>query len=87
MTHKRRLAIQDDYGKHIMAVYVEPDANGFEGADLSGLQALFVTNLRGTRFKGASLYWANLDGSDFSHCNFEGVNLAGQRHDVFSSGS
>ena len=77
MTHKRRLAIQDDDGEHIMAVYVEPDANGFEGATLDGLQALLMSNLRGTSFKGASLYWANLGGSDFSGCNFEGANLAG----------
>ena len=75
MTHKRRLTIQDDEGHHIMAVYVEPTANGFEGADLSGLQAAFVTNLRGTSFKGASLYWANFYRSDFSGCNFEGANL------------
>ena len=77
MTHKRRLAIQDDDGEHIMAVYVEPDAHGFEGADLSGLQAIFITNLRGTSFKGASFYWANLVKADFSGCNFEGANLAG----------
>jgi uncharacterized protein YjbI with pentapeptide repeats len=77
VTHKRRLTIKDDDGEHIQAVYVEPSANGFEGADLSGLQALFVTNLRGTSFKGASLYWANLYSSDFSGCNFEGANLAG----------
>jgi Pentapeptide repeats (8 copies) len=77
VTHKRRLAIQDDKGEHIMAVYVEPDADGFEGADLSGLQALFVTNLRRTSFKGATLYWANLSGADFSGCNFEGANLVG----------
>nr|CUV12741.1 protein of unknown function [Ralstonia solanacearum] len=37
MTHKRRLAITDDDGEHIKAVYVEPDASGFEGADLCGL--------------------------------------------------
>ena len=60
-----------------MAVYVEPDAEGFEGADLSGLSALFVTNLRGTSFKGATLYWANLSNADFTGCNFEEANLAG----------
>jgi len=77
MTHKRRIAIQDDYGNHIMAVYVEPEAKGFEGADLSGLQASQVTNLRGTSFKGATLYWANLSRADFSGCDFERANLAG----------
>ena len=77
MTHKRRLAIQDDDGGHIMAVYVEPSANGFEGADLSGLSAPLITNLRGTSFKGATLYWANLEKADLSGCNFEGANLAG----------
>lgn len=77
MTHKRRLAIQDDDGEHIMAVYVEPTSNGFEGADLSGVSAPLVTNLRGTSFKGATLYWANLANADFSGCNFEDANLAG----------
>jgi len=60
-----------------MAVYVEPSANGFEGADLSGLSVPLVTNLRGKSFKGATLYWANLASADFSGCNFEGANLAG----------
>jgi uncharacterized protein YjbI with pentapeptide repeats len=77
VTHKRRLAILDDDGEHIMAVYVEPSANGFEGADLSGMSVPLVTNLRGTSFQGATLYWANLSGADFSGCNFEGANLAG----------
>jgi len=77
MTEKKRLSIEDDDGKHIMAVYVEPDAIGFEGADLSGLCAMYVKNLRGTSFRGASLYWASLQGSDFSGCNFEGADLSG----------
>ena len=51
MTNKRRLAITDDDGEHIMAVYVEPNAQGFEGADLSGLSAPFIQNLRGASFR------------------------------------
>lgn len=77
MTHKRRLSIQDDDGELIMTVYVELNANGFEGADLSGLQASFMKSLRGMNFKGATLYWANLRGSDLSGCNFQGADLAG----------
>ena len=77
MTQKRRLAITDDDGEHIMAVYVEPNANGFEGADLSGLSAPLIKNLRGTSFRGATLYWANLQDADLSGCNFENADLSG----------
>lgn len=77
MTHKRRLAITDDDGEHILAVYVGPDANGFEGADLSGLSAPLIKNLRGTSFRRASLYWANLQAADLSGCNFESADLRG----------
>jgi len=64
MTHKKRLAITDDDGEHLLVVYVEPDSNGFEGADLSGLSAPLIQNLRGTSFRGAVLYWANLQAAD-----------------------
>jgi hypothetical protein len=77
MAHKRRLAIVDDDGEHIMAIYVEPDANGFEGADLSGLSAIGIKNLRGTSFRRAVLYWANLQLSDLSECDFEEADLRG----------
>ena len=77
MTHKRRLAITDDDGEHIMAVYVEPEANDFEGADLSGLSAPLVRTLRGRSFKRAILYWANLQAADLSGCDFEAANLRG----------
>jgi len=53
MAHKRRLAITDDDGQHIKAVYVEPDAHGFEGADRSGLCAPFIRNLSGVSFRHA----------------------------------
>ena len=76
-THKRRLVILDDDGTHLQAVYVEPDANGFEGADLSGLAALGVRNLRGTCFRGTILYWANLSDADLSGCDLEGADLRG----------
>jgi len=31
MIHKKRIAIVDDYGEHIAAIYVEPETVGFEG--------------------------------------------------------
>lgn len=77
MTLRRRLAITDDDGRHIKAVYVEPDAHGFEGADLSGLCAPYIQNLSGVCFRRAILYWANLCGADLSDCNFEGADLSG----------
>ena len=77
MTHQRRLTIADDDGKHIMAAYVESDACGFEGADLSGLCAPLIRNLRGRSFGRAILYWANLHGADLSGCNFEAADLRG----------
>ncbi|WP_247537266.1 pentapeptide repeat-containing protein [Ralstonia pseudosolanacearum] len=77
MTHKRRLAITDDDGEHIKAVYVEPDASGFEGADLCGVCAPLIQNLRGVSFRHATLYWANLCGADLSGCDFEGADLSG----------
>ena len=77
MTNKRRLAIADDDGSHIMAVYVEPGGEGFEGADLSGLSAIGIQNLRGGCFRGAVLYWANLARADLSGCNFENSDMCG----------
>ena len=76
-THKRRLAIVDDDGTHIKAVYVESESIAFEGADLSGLAAPGIRNLRGISFRGAVLYWACLAGADLSGCNFEGADLRG----------
>lgn len=75
--HKRRLEILDDDGNHLMAVYVEPDANGFDGADLSGLFAPGVRNLRGASFRRAILYWANLSDADLSSCDFAQADLRG----------
>lgn len=79
MTHKQRLSIRDDDGEHLMAVYVEPDANSFEGADLTGLIAIGIKNLRGTNFALACFYWANLEQADLSGCNFEGADFRGSR--------
>ena len=76
-TQKRRLAIVDDDGTHIKAVYVEQEAIGFEGADLSGLAAPGIRNLRGVSFRGAVLYWACLVDADLSGCNFEEADLRG----------
>jgi uncharacterized protein YjbI with pentapeptide repeats len=76
-THKKRLEICDDDGMHLMSVYVEPDANGFEGADLSGLGAPLIRSLRGVSFRKATLYWACLAEADLSGCNFEEADLRG----------
>lgn len=48
-------------GLLIMGAYVAPDADGFEGVDLSGLSEPLIRNLRSTCFRRASLYWANLE--------------------------
>lgn len=58
-------------------MYVEPDATGFEGADLSGLDAPGIRNLKGLSFRGAVLYWACLVDADLSACNFEEADLRG----------
>jgi uncharacterized protein YjbI with pentapeptide repeats len=76
-THKKRLEICDDDGMHLMSVHVEPDANGFEGADLSGLGAPLIRGLRGASFRKATLYWACLAEADLSGCNFEEADLRG----------
>lgn len=76
-THKKRLEICDDDGMHLMSVYVEPDADGFEGADLSGLGAPLIRGLRGVSFRKATLYWACLAEADLSGCNFEEADLRG----------
>jgi len=77
MTHKRRLTIEEDDGTHLKSTYVEPGGTDFEGADLSGLCAIGVTNLRGKSFRGAVLYWVNLTSSDLSSCNFENADFRG----------
>ena len=76
-TNKKRLEICDDDGMHLMSVYVEPDANGFEGADLSGLGAPLIKGLRDVSFRKATLYWACLAEADLSGCNFEEADLRG----------
>jgi uncharacterized protein YjbI with pentapeptide repeats len=77
MTHKRRIAIVDDYGEHIAAIYVEPDAVGFEGADIGGLCAMHTKTLRGAVFRRANLYWSSFCGSDLTGCDFEDADLRG----------
>jgi uncharacterized protein YjbI with pentapeptide repeats len=76
-TSKKLLKVCDDDGMHLMSVYVEPDANGFEGADLSGLGAPLIRGLRGVSFRKATLYWACLAEADLSGCNFEEADLRG----------
>jgi uncharacterized protein YjbI with pentapeptide repeats len=77
MTHKKRIAIVDDYGEHIAAIYVEPDAVGFEGADIGGLPAMYIKTLRGAVFRRANLYWSAFCGSDLTGCDFEEADLRG----------
>ncbi len=60
-----------------MSVYVDQDANGFEGADLSGLGAPLIRGLKGISFRRATLYWACLAEADLSGCNFEEADLRG----------
>lgn len=74
---KRRVAISDDYGRHIAAFYLPADSVDLEQGDLDGLCASGVSTLRGRSFAGSSLYWAMLEGSDLSGCNFERADLRG----------
>jgi len=77
MTGKRRLTIEEDDGTHLMAVYVEVGGLDFDNADLSGLCAIGVNNLKGKSFRGAILYWANLSSSDVGSCDFENADFRG----------
>lgn len=77
MTNKLRLTIEEDDGTHVMSVYVQPGGVDFEGADLSGLSAIGVTNLKGKCFRRAVLYWANLACSDFTSSDFQEADLRG----------
>ncbi len=74
---KRRVAIVDDYGRHIAAVYLSADSLDLEQGNLDGLAAPHVSTLRGHSFAGSSLYGALLEGSDLSCCNFEDADLRG----------
>lgn len=74
---KRRVAIVDDDGRHLMACYLSAESSDLEGAQLDGLLASGITTLRGRNFAGASLYVALLQDADLSGCNFEGVDLRG----------
>lgn len=74
---KRRVAIADDYGRHIAAFYLPADSHDLENGNLDGLAACGVATLRGRSFAGSSLYWAMLEGADLSGCNFEGADLSG----------
>lgn len=74
---KRRVTIEDNYGEHIAAIYFPPDSIDLEDGDLDGLCAPCVSTLRGRSFARSSLYWAMLQESDLSGCNFEDANLQG----------
>jgi hypothetical protein len=54
MTSKRRVAVLDDYGKHVIAVYVQDGTIDFEGAVLECFCVPGVGTLRGKSFKGAT---------------------------------
>jgi len=87
MTSKRRIAIIDQYGEHVAAVY-------FQGADLRG------SNLRDASLVGANLRRANLgadnlggttslQGTNLAEAVLEGANMLGARIDdrtVFPAG-
>lgn len=74
---KRRVEIVDDYGEHLATVSVPAESKDFEGAVLEGFCAPGVKTLRGKSFRGAELYWAMLQASDLSECNFEDADLRG----------
>lgn len=73
MTHRRRSAITDDDGEHMLAVCVEPDANGFEGADLCGLCP--VATLKVLISPAAALQDAGLAGANLRDAKFGRDNL------------
>jgi uncharacterized protein YjbI with pentapeptide repeats len=77
MTTKRRIAITDEHGKHVAAVYVPESTIDFESATLEGFAIPGLTTLRGRSFRNAIMYWAMMAGADLSGCNFEGAELRG----------
>jgi len=77
MTTKRRIAITDEYGEHVAAVYVPEGTIDFESATLEGFAIPGLTTLRGRSFRNAMMYWAMMAGADLSGCNFEGAELRG----------
>jgi uncharacterized protein YjbI with pentapeptide repeats len=77
MTDKQRVAIVDELGKHIAAIYVTPGTKDFEGAVLEGFVIPGITTLRGRSFRNAKMYWAMMAGADLSGCNFEGADMRG----------
>jgi uncharacterized protein YjbI with pentapeptide repeats len=77
VTTKRRIAITDEYGKHVAAVYVAQGTIDFESAELDGFIVPGLTTLRGRGFRNATMYWAMMAGADLSGCNFEGADLRG----------
>jgi uncharacterized protein YjbI with pentapeptide repeats len=77
MTTKRRVAITDEYGQHVAAVYVPEGTSDFESATLESFVIPGLTTLRGRSFRNATMYWAMMAGADLSGCNFEGAELRG----------
>jgi uncharacterized protein YjbI with pentapeptide repeats len=77
VTTKRRIAITDEYGEHVAAVYVAQGTIDFESADLESFVIPALTTLRGRSFRNATMYWAMMAGADLSGCNFEGTDLRG----------
>jgi uncharacterized protein YjbI with pentapeptide repeats len=77
MTTKRRIAITDEYGAHLAAVYVPAGTIDFESATLDGFVIPGLTTLRGRSFRNAIMYWAMMAGANLSGCNFEGADLRG----------
>ena len=54
MTTKRRIAITDEYGEHVAAVYVPEGNIDFESATLEGFAIPGLTTLRGRSFRNRS---------------------------------
>lgn len=77
MATKRRIAITDENGAHVAAVYVPEGTIDFDSAILEGFAIPGLTTLRGRSFRNAVMYWAMMAGADLSGCNFEGADLRG----------
>lgn len=76
-TSKRRVAILDDYGRHVGAFYLPADSVDLEDGNFEGLGVSYLSTLRGRSFARSSLYWASFEGSDLSGCNLEKTDLRG----------
>ena len=74
---KRRETIQDDEGNHIATIYFPAGTVDLEEGDLSGLCASCISTLRARSFARSCLYWAMLQDSDLTGCNFEDADLRG----------